>query len=277
MEHLLGRVASRIRGDGVPEWDEGERFGAQGEDAIYRILREHFECVIRGAVIPHKDKYLEKDFLILHKGACAVIEVKNWKGEIGQDLATGDFYQNKPNGVQKRIKSPVGTTQQFLQCMKKFYRLKNTPVGAVIFADPDCKLSLPESMENILLIPATRALQKLHTALRKAPKEDPPLSPHHVLRCARIYSEEREFCKALISDEFLPCFDENGAQVRLSVEYLRHIVIEHQPMRLRDKLSVTFVNGSRGVFYNHNASISLCCLDGSCRRMAIHKIQYILF
>lgn len=277
MATLFGRAATRLSGDGVPALEEGERFGAAGEDAIYRILRTHFDCVLRGVVIPHKEKYLEKDFLILHGGACAVVEVKSWKGEIGFDNKSGDFYQYKPNGVQKRIKSPVGTTQQYLRCMRKFYHLQSDPVGIVIFAEPDCRLSLPDSMDGILLVHATRAVKILKAALRAAKREDPPLAAHHILRCARIYSQDREFCKALISDEHIPCFDEQGAQVLLSTEYLHHVKIEHQPLRLRDKLLVTYTNGSHGVFYNHNATLSLCCLDGTCRRMSIHKIQHILF
>lgn len=41
------RAAHRIGAKRLPVQEEMERFGADGEDVIYRILRAHFSCVIR--------------------------------------------------------------------------------------------------------------------------------------------------------------------------------------------------------------------------------------
>lgn len=277
MKNGARRVGVRAFSAGLPEVEEIERFGADGEDVIYRMLRDEFETVIRGVVIPHKGKYLEKDFLVMHKGVPVVIEVKNWKGTVGRDKSTGDFYQDKPNGTHKVLKSPVGTTQQYIRCMKQFYGMERTVVGMVIFAEPDCVLDLPESVEDILLVPAVKAVQAIRAQIRLYAKEPERLSPDRILHCTRIYSTGREFCKGLLADRELHCYTANGSEVMLNTDYLRYIRVEHQNLLLRDKLLVTYTNGAKDVFYNRDAVLSLCCLDGSCRRVALNKTDHILF
>ena len=149
---LYRRASYRLHARSLPVQEEMERFGANGEDIIYRILRENFFCVIRNVIVPHKDKYLEKDFLVMERGVPVVIEVKNWKGKVGIDTQTGDFFQLKANGTRKVLKSPVGTTAQYVRCMKEFYGMARTVVGMVVFAEPDCELDLPEASEGILLV-----------------------------------------------------------------------------------------------------------------------------
>lgn len=254
-----------------------EQFGAAGEDVIYRILREHFACVMRGVIIPHKGKYLEKDFLILERGVPVVIEVKNWKGAIGCDRQTGAFYQDKPDGVHKVLKSPVGTTQQYIRCMKDFYGLDRAVVGMVVFAEPDCTLNLPDVMDGIDLVPAAKMLKTVRTRVQEHAKEAGEIAPERILRCTRIYSRSSEFCKGLLVDRELPCFAQDGSEVFLNTDYLRYIRVEPQPLRLRDRLSVTYTNGAVDTFYNHDAAVSLSCLDGSRRVIALSKIRYILF
>ena len=145
LSELYRRASYRLHARSLPVQEEMERFGANGEDIIYRILRENFSCVIRNVIVPHKDKYLEKDFLVMERGVPVVIEVKNWKGKVGIDTQTGDFFQLKANGTRKVLKSPVGTTAQYVRCMKEFYGMARTVVGMVVFAEPDCELDLPES------------------------------------------------------------------------------------------------------------------------------------
>ena len=279
-QHIIGgalRIRNRAFAAGIPEQEEIEQFGAAGEDVIYRILREHFACVIRGVIVPHKGKYLEKDFLILEKGVPVILEVKNWKGVIGCDRQAGVFYQDKPGGVHKVLKSPVGTTQQYIRCMKDFYGLERTVVGMVVFAEPDCRLSLPDSMDGILLVPAAKMIQAIRAKVREYAKEPGGIAPERILRCTRIYSRSSEFCKGLLVDRELPCFAQDGSEIFLNTDYLRYIRVEPQSLRLRDKLCVTYTNGAVDTFYNHDASVSLSCLDGSRRVIALNKIRYILF
>ena len=75
IQNGVRRIRIRTLGPGVPAQEEIERFGAEGEDAIFRILHGQFSCVLRGVIVPHGKKYLEKDFLVLHKGVPVVIEV----------------------------------------------------------------------------------------------------------------------------------------------------------------------------------------------------------
>ena len=275
MSNVFKTIVHRTTGAGLPPQEEIEQFGADGEEVICRMLYENFDCVIRNVVVPHKQLYLEKDFLVIVKGVPFVLEIKNWKGEIGCE---GDkFYQNKPNGVHKTIKSPVGTTNQFIRCMKSFYEIERPVYGAVVFAEPDCKLSLPEQMEGVALIPATKLVSYLNATARSADKKLPPVDPERLLRCTRFYSHDREYTKGILADNYLTCTAEDGATVRLDTLRLRYLTVEHQPLRLRDKLYVTYTNGSTGVFYNHDAILTVACIDGSYRKIALHRIRHIVF
>ncbi len=271
------RIRTRALSEGLPRQEEIEQFGADGEDVIYRMLRDEFDHVLRSVVVPHKDKYLEKDFLVLHRGVPVVIEVKNWKGKIGCDPQTGDFYQDKPGGVHKIIKSPVGTTEQYIRCMKEFYSYGAPILGIVTFAEPDCELLLPESKNGILLIPAVKLVSTIKAKVRELGKSTESLPPQSILRCTRIYSRDSEFCKGILADESIACVAEDGTPALLNTDYLRYIQIEPQPLRLRDKLSVVYTNGACEVFYNRDSMISVCCLDGSCQRFALNKLRHILF
>lgn len=271
------RAAHRIGAKRLPVQEEMERFGADGEDVIYRILRAHFSCVIRNVIVPHKDKYLEKDFLILERGVPIVIEVKNWKGRIGIDAATGDFFQEKANGTRKVLKSPVGTTAQFVRCMRSFYDMTRTVVGAVVFAEPDCVIDLPQACEGILLIRAEQMVATLKAQIKQYAKETGRLPADRILRCTRFYSNTREFCKGLVADGKIACYDRNGDAVLLDTDYIRGIRVDHQPYLLRDKLTVLYTNGAGGTYYNHDTIVTVCCLDGSAKPIALNRVQYILF
>lgn len=267
----------RLLASRLPVQEEIERFGAGGEDVIYRILRESFSCVIRNVIIPHKKNYLEKDFLVIERGVPIVIEVKNWKGRIGVEQGSGDFYQDKPNGEHKVIKSPVGTTAQFVRCMKAFYGLERTVVGMVVFAEPDCVLELPQESEGILLIPAVKMVTTIKAQARLYAKEAERLMPDRVLRCTRFYSGSREFCKGILADERIACVDRDGNDVLLNPDYIRGIRFDHQPWLLRDKMTVLYTNGAGGTYYNRDTTVTVCCLDGTAKRIALNRIRYILF
>ena len=274
----LFRLAKhRLLAKPLPAQEEMERYGADGEDVIYRILRENFSCVIRNVIVPHGDKYLEKDFLVMERGVPVVIEVKRWKGRIGVDPKTGDYFQDKPDGTYKVMKSPVGTTAQYVRCMKEFYGLTRTVVGMVVFADPDCVLELPESSEGILLVPAERMVAAVKAQIRAYAKESERLPVDRILRCTRFYSLTREFCKGLIADEGIACTDPDGNPVLLHPEFIRGIRIDHQPLLLRDKLTVLYTNGAGGVYYNRDTTVTVCCLDGTARQIALCSVRYILF
>lgn len=272
---IFSKVWHRATAVGIPEMEEIESFGADGEEAIYRLLRNQFDCVIRNVIVPHKNLYLEKDFLVIHKGVPVVLEIKNWKGTIGQE---GDnFYQDKENGVHKVLKSPVGTTRQFISCMKSLYGIGRDVFGVVVFAEPDCVLKLPSQLDGIFLTTASGMVQVIRECVRNAERAGEEILPERVLHCTRFYSLNREFCKGILSDGELLCRNEAGETVALNTLYLRFITLEHQPLRMRDKMFVTFSNGASGVFYNTDTVLSVQCLDGSFRKIPLSRVRNIVF
>ena len=265
----------RARSAGLPNREEVEIFGGDGEEVICRLLREHFDCVIRNAVIPHKKLYLEKDFTVIYKGAPFVIEVKNWKGTVRAD---GDvFYQDKENGIRKTLKSPVGTTQQFISCMKSYYELERPVYGIVVFAEPDCVLDLPEEMGGIALLRAEKLVSYMKSCVKKEEKGLEEVHPRRILHCTRFYSTTEEFCKGMIVEDLITLYGEGGEELLVDTTMLRYITVEPQPLRLRDKLYVTYTNGASNILYNRNCTLTIACLDGSFRKIALNRVRYVVF
>lgn len=276
MSNLFQASRNRANGIGIPPLEEIELFGSAGEENLYRILKENFDCVVRNVVVPHKSLYLEKDFLVVERGVPFVLEAKNWKGEIGED--GGTFYQNKDNGVHKVLKSPVGTTNQFLHVMKTYYKINRPVWGAVVFTEPDCTLNLPKEQDGVRLLPAKELVAFIRKRAKEtASKEDEPIDVACLLRCTRFYSRDSEFCKGILADTYLDCTAEDGSRVRLDTTRLRYLSVEPQPIRLRDKLYVTYLNGESGVFYNRDLTLTVGCLDGSYRKIALNRIRHIVF
>ena len=276
MSQILKTAWNRASAKHLPPLEEIESFGVNGEEIIYRLLCERFDCVIRNVVVPHKDLYLEKDFLVIHQNVPFVIEVKNWKGEIGCEK-NGDFYQNKENGVHKTLKSPVETTKQFIEKMRAFYKM-NTPVcGLVIFAEPDCKLTLPEEMDGIALLTPKKAITYIKNRAKKAAQKELFAAHEQILHCTRFYSRNSEFCKGMLADCFFDCDAADGSIVRIDTGSIAYLSVETQPLKMKDKLFVTFTNGATDVFYNRDTVFDVVCLDGTCQKIALHRVRHIVF
>ncbi|MBQ4274177.1 MAG: NERD domain-containing protein [Clostridia bacterium] len=275
MSQYIKTVWNRMRAEHLPLLEEIESFGADGEEAIYRLLCKHFECVIRNVVVPHKKLYLEKDFLVIHKNVPFVIEVKNWKGEIG--CKNGEFYQNKENGVHKTLKSPVGTTKQFMEKMRAFYKMDTPVCGVVIFAEPDCRVTLPEEMDGIALLTPQKAITYIKNRANALKQKELFAEPSQILHCTRFYSRNSEFCKGMMADCFFDCETKDGAIVRVDTTSLAYISVRSQPLQAKDKLFVTFLNGESNVFYNRDTVFDVVCLDGTCQKIALHRVRHIVF
>ena len=275
MSQYIKTVWNRMRAEHLPLLEEIESFGADGEEAIYRLLCKHFECVIRNVVVPHKKLYLEKDFLVIHKNVPFVIEVKNWKGEIG--CKNGEFYQNKENGVHKTLKSPVGTTKQFMEKMRAFYKMDTPVCGVVIFAEPDCRVTLPEEMDGIALLTPQKAITYIKNRANALKQKELFAEPSQILHCTRFYSRNSEFCKGMMADCFFDCETKDGAIVRVDTTSLAYISVRSQPLQAKDKLFVTFLNGESNVFYNRDIVFDVVCLDGTCQKIALHRVRHIVF
>ena len=257
--------------------EEIEQFGADGEEAVCRLLRSHCDTVIRNAVVPHKDLFWEKDLLVIHRGVPFILEIKNWKGEIGRN---GDkFYQKKENEVYKELKSPVDTTNRFLQIMKQFYQISRPVWGVVVFAEPDCCLKLESEIDGVALLTSDKLISFIEKKCREDKKQKlPPFTEgDRILRCTRFYSDNSEFCKGILADNHLLCTAQDGTKVRLDTTRLRFITVENQPLLLRDKLYVTYANGAHGVFYNRDAILTVGCLDGSWRKIALNRVRHVVF
>ncbi len=276
MSQILKTMWNRANAKPLPPLEEIESFGADGEEAIYRLLCKHFDCVIRNVVVPHKKLYLEKDFLVIYKNVPFVIEVKNWKGEIGCEK-NGDFYQNKENGVHKTLKSPVGTTKQFIEKMRVFYKTDNPICGVVIFAEPDCKVTLPEEIDGIALLTPQKAITYIKNRAKAIKQKELFADPAQILHCTRFYSYDSEFCKGMLADCFFDCETRNGAVVRIDTTSIAYISVRTQPLRARDKLFITFTNGKSDVFYNRDTIFDVVCLDGSCQKIALNRVRHVVF
>ena len=271
----IKQVANRSRAADLPTREEIECFGADGEEAICRLLRESFDCVIRNVIVPHKKKLLEKDFLVIYKGAPFVIEVKNWKGVVRRD---GDsFTQDKENGVHKVLKSPIGTTNQFISCMKEYYALDRPVYGIVAFCETDCTLELPEAIDGVALLKADKLAAYIKACVKKEEKGLEEVDADRMLRCTRFYSATEEFCKGLLVEDYWELTDKSGREILLDTTKLRYVTVEKQPLRLRDKLYVTFQNGASDVFYNRDLTVTVACLDGTYRKISLNRIRHIVF
>lgn len=276
MSQILKTMWNRASAKPLPPLEEIESFGVDGEEAIYRLLCQNFECVIRNVVVPHKNLYLEKDFLVIHKNVPFVIEVKNWKGEIGCEK-NGEFYQNKENGVHKTLKSPVGTTKQFIEKMRAFYKISTPVCGMVIFAEPDCKLTTPNEMDDIALLTPQKAITYIKNRAKAMPQKELFADPSQILRCTRFYSRDSEFCKGMLADCFFDCDTADGSIVRIDTGSIAYLSVETQPLKMKDKLFVTFTNGASDVFYNRDTVFDVVCLDGTCQKIALHRVRHIVF
>lgn len=275
MSHLVKTMLNRIKAERLPPLEEVESFGADGEEVIYRLLCREFECVIRNVVVPHKKLYLEKDFLVIHKNVPFVIEVKNWKGEIG--CKDGQFFQNKDNGVHKTLKTPVGTTKQFIDKMRVFYKTEVPICGVVIFAEPDCRLTTPEEMDGVALLTPQKAVTYIKNRANALKQKELFADPAQILHCTRFYSRDSEFCKGMLADCFFDCDAPDGSIVRVDTTSIAYLSVETQPLKMKDKLFVTYTNGATGVFYNRDTVFDVVCLDGSCQKIALHRVRHIVF
>ncbi|MBQ7335049.1 MAG: NERD domain-containing protein [Clostridia bacterium] len=274
MSNVVKTMWNRSRATRLPPLEEIEQFGADGEETVYRMLCENFDCVIRNVVVPHKKLYLEKDFMVVHKNTVFILEIKNWKGEIGCEGS--NFYQNKANGVRKTLKSPVGTTNQFVERMRDFYNVTQKICGVVVFAEPDCTLSLPEQMDGVALLPAQKMITYIKNAAR-VEKNAEEFDPFRILRCTRFYSRDSEFCKGILADCFFDCDTADGARVRVDTGSLCYLSVEPQPLLMRDKLLLTYINGATDVFYNRDTVFTVGCLDGTYQKIALNRIRHIVF
>lgn len=275
MKNPFGIIKRRALAAPLPVVEEIEQFGADGEDEVLRLLRRQDIRVTGNVTVPHNDKYLEKDFLVEYEGTLFVLEVKNWKGEIGQ---RGDrFYQKKDNGEYKEHKSPVGTTNQFIHRMKKFYGIERPVWGVVVFVDPGCRLQLPTEIDGVALLPVNKLIAHLRQRHASEPKGFPAYDTDRILRCTHFYNDGRAFCKGILADTHLACKNERGDEVRLDMTRLRYLSVQNQPLRMRDKLVVTYTDGRIGIFYNRDAILTVACLDGTYRKIALNRVRHIVF
>ena len=258
----------------LPRMEEAEQFGTAGEELAYRTLRAAFSFVVRNPLIPHGKKFLEKDFLVVENGLPFVIEIKNWKGEIS--MAGENFRQVKADGTVKEHKNPVGTTIQFVREFKQSYGFDGDVVGVVAFLDPECKLDLPEREEGIFLLPFAKIVSFIRATAKRLSGEF-ALEEARVLRCTRLYSDDREFSKGLLVDRYLRCKARGGKTISLDTTKLKYITVKKRPFFMGYQLLVTFSNGDAGIFRAKNQMLVVGCLDGSFCRFSLGKLRYLVF
>ncbi len=272
-KHPIKLLARRASAPRLPAMPEIERFGAAGEEIIARKLCGHFDCVIRNVAVPHKELYLEKDFAVLCRGVIFVLEIKHWKGRIVCE--NGEFYQHKENGVRKSCKNPVAATRQFIRRMQEYYGIETPIVGAVVFSEPDCTVSLPEEADGIALLYAGELIPFIESAAKRlAVRDAPPPDPDRLLRCTRFYSGHSEFCKGILADTSLPLCRADGTPIRVDAMQLRYISVSRGI--LRDKVYLTRRDGKTAVYYNRDTRLTVACLDGSFCKLHLHRVRHIV-
>ena len=132
-------------------------------------------------------------------------------------------------------------------------------------------------MDGVALLGASRVLSYIKKKCREESKAFEPIDTARLLRCTRLYDNDSEFCKGILADGSIECTSEDGALVRLDTTRISFITCEHQNLRLRDKLYVTFDDGSSGVFYVRDLQLTLHCLDGSWKSFSASRIRYVIF
>jgi hypothetical protein len=81
----------------------------------------------------------------------------------------------------------------------------------------------------------------------------------------------------MLADCFFDCEARDGAVVRIDTTQLSYISVKKQPLQMKDKLFVTFANGKSDVFYNRDTIFDVMCLDGTCQKIALHRVRHIVF
>ena len=148
----------------------------------------------------------------------------------------------------------------------------------VIFAEPNCELSIPDEMNGIALLPVKKMVSYIRTQAKQARNKDAAvIDPLRILRCTRFYNSETEFSKGILVEDTLECQNEHGARVRIDTTRLRYITVVHQRLHKRNKLYVTFENGKNGVFYQPNDILTVACLDGSFLKISTANLRHIVF
>ena len=179
--------------------------------------------------------------------------------------------------MHKTLKSPVGTTKQFIEKMRTFYKIKTPVCGVVIFAEPDCKLTTPNEIDDIALLTPQKAITYIKNRAKAMPQKELFADPSQILRCTRFYSRDSEFCKGMLADCFFDCDAADGSIVRIDTGSIAYLSVETQPLKMKDKLFVTFTNGASDVFYNRDTVFDVVCLDGTCQKIALHRVRHIVF
>ena len=149
--------------------------------------------------------------------------------------------------------------------------------GVVIFAEPDCKLTLPDEMDGIALLKPQKAIAYIKKCANELAQKEPFTDPSQILHCTRFYSRDSEFCKGMLADCFFDCETKSGAIVRIDTTSLAYMSVQKKPLQPKDEIYVTYLNGASDVFYNRDTVFDVVCLDGTCQKIALHRVRHIVF
>ena len=129
--------------------------------------------------------------------------------------------------------------------MRAFYKTDAPILGIVIFAEPDCKLTLPEQIDNVALLTPQKAITYIKNRANALKQKEPFANPAQILHCTRFYSRDSEFCKGMLADCFFDCETMSGSIVRVDTSSLAYLSVETQPLKMKDKLFVLHVEQSK--------------------------------
>ena len=81
----------------------------------------------------------------------------------------------------------------------------------------------------------------------------------------------------MLADCFFDCETASGALVRINTNQIAYLSVKKVPFKMKDKLFITYTNGASGVFYNRDTVFDVVCLDGTCQKIALHRVRHIVF
>lgn len=151
--HKITMYFVRDSEDFIPDMNEAQRYGNDGEDALIRILCREMPCckIKRNVFVSTDEGNAEIDCLVLYRDKLFAIEVKCWKGKL---IDQGDdFLQEKTDTLteqvyRKHLKSPFKQLGRAVYLLKKQIPVKAW-INTVVFFEADALASISVRSDDV--------------------------------------------------------------------------------------------------------------------------------
>ncbi|MBQ4272237.1 MAG: NERD domain-containing protein [Clostridia bacterium] len=151
--HKITMYFVRDSEDFIPDMNEAQRYGNDGEDALIRILCREMPCckIKRNVFVSTDEGNAEIDCLVLYRDKLFAIEVKCWKGKL---IDQGDdFLKEKTDTLteqvyRKHLKSPFKQLGRAVYLLKKQIPVKAW-INTVVFFEADALASISVRSDDV--------------------------------------------------------------------------------------------------------------------------------